>query len=281
MKKYILLICSLFFAFGVFSCTNEGREFDTNDGKGIAFVQFVKGSETVAAKPAAYSTEITVTSTTTSESPRTYNLSVSSTSTAIEGTHYTLSSKTVTIPAGQHNGSVTLTTNMDNLTPETVTASFTIESDEAISYGKTMNVSMYLFFEVTWEWLLGTWIWTDYVDGDFDDECEVEITKIDDNTIGIFNIWEAEMTIEAIVDFDNARIAIKPSQPFWNYGGAYGFVYMDAVMGSALSDRSRTEPIIGRCSFDGKITVAPWAPILNDSGYNFQVFMSSSVLTRP
>ena len=277
MKKYIILLFSAILIFGA-SCTDESMDFDTNGGKGLAFLHFVGKSESIVARQSGNNRRaIYVSSTTKSDQARTYTISVDPSSTAIEGKHFSLSSKTVTIPAGQYKDSIIITANLDNLTPETVTVNLTLSSDEAIDYGKTYSVSMYLFFEVSIDWLLGTWKWTDYVDGDYDDECVVEVTKINDNTIGITNIWDAEMTVEATVDFNNAKIMIKPDSKFMFYSDFYGYVYMDAVMGSSWRDNSKTDPIVGTCSYTKVINIAPWAPMLNDSGYTFQVAITSTM----
>ena len=277
MKKYILLICSALFILGLTTCTNEGMDFDTNGGKGIAFVHFVGKTKTISAKPnVTNSTGIIVSSTVKSDVARTYNLVVDPSSTAIEGVHYTLSSKTITIPAGQYCDSVIITANLDNLTPEAVTVNISLNSDDAIDYAKDFSVSMFLFFEVTMDWLVGTWLWTDFYNGEIDEQFLVEIEKIDDNTISITNIWEGEMTIEATVDFENARIAIKPDQVFCD-DPDYGNIYMD----SRLDGLSRTAPIFGICSYNGSISIDPWGAFVHDFQPNAGWFTFTSILTRP
>ena len=285
MKKIIILISSFIFAFSLTTCESEGMDFDTNGGKGLSFVHFVGSTQTIAAKQSEYTATITVSSTEKSNAARTYNLVVDPTSTAKEGTHYTLSSKTVTIPAGQFSGSVTLTASLTNLTPETVTAKFSIDSDEAIDYAKNMTVNMYLFFEVTWDWLLGTWLWTDYEKGvPEEDVSTVEITKIDDKTIGITGIWGGTASIVADVEFDKSRIVIKPSQKYYlDYeedGDNYGALYMNYCSTDNWRDNNRTDPIIGDCSFNGTISIGRWAPMLHDTGYAWGAVYTSK-LTRP
>ena len=275
MKKYIILFFSAILIFGA-SCTDESMDFDTNGGKGLSFVHFVGSTQTLVVKPNAYTTTITVSSTAKSDAARTYNLVVAPTSTAIEGTHYTLSSKTVTIPAGQFAGSVTLTANLDKLTPETVTARFSIESDDVIDYAKTMTINMYLFFEVTWDWLLGTWNW---VDGEWSGD--VEIAKVNDNTISISNIWDYGMSIEANVDFANSKISIKPAQKFcMNYiedGEDYKGLFLCAITGDTYTSYSRTEPIIGSCSYNGTISTGRWTPMLLEAGYYWGEFYTTTM----
>lgn len=163
MKKYILLICSIIFAFGQTTCVDEGMEFDTYGGKGIAFVHFVGSSITLSTEleeleDAPHSATITISSTAKSDQARTYTLQVDPFSKAIEGTHYNLSSKTVTIPAGQYSGSVTISVIIENLVKPVLDAVFTIDSDDAIDYGKKLTVFMnrYDLCEFEEEMLVGT-----------------------------------------------------------------------------------------------------------------------------
>ena len=275
MKKYLILLFSAILVFGV-SCTDESMDFDTNGGKGLAFTHFVGSAQTLVAKPGAYTTTIKISSTVKTDAARSYNLVVSPTSTAIEGTHYTLSSKTITIPAGQFEGSVTLTANADKITPETVTARFTVDSEDFIDYGKTMTVNMYLFFEVTWDWLVGTWNWVD-------DEWsgEVKVAKVNDNTMSISNIWDYGMSIDATVDFANAKISIKPAQKFcMNYiedGVDYKGLFLCAITGDTYTSYSRTEPIIGTCSYTGTISFGRWTPMLLEAGYYWGAFYTNTM----
>jgi len=147
MKKYIILICSFVVAIGMTTCLDEGMDFDTNGGKGKDFVHFnVKelgiSCELVEVNTALHSRTILVSSTFKSDAARSYTLALSPSSSAVDGKHFTLSSKTVTIPAGQHTGSVTLTVISENLLKKAVEAVFTINSDEAISWGNTLKVAM-------------------------------------------------------------------------------------------------------------------------------------------
>jgi hypothetical protein len=271
MNKYIFLIT--LFAFAVTSCTDEGMEFDTNGGNGLEFIHFVGSSRTLAAKADANAVDIVVSASSLSNQERTYKLIIDESSTAIKGTHYTLSSETVTIPANQYSGTVTLSANTDNLTPETVVVDLIIDSDEAIDYNKKLSISMYLFFEVSIDWLVGTWTWTDYVGSDVDDVYDVEIVRVDDNTISITNIWAAEETVTATVNYDDATIAIEPNSVIYHYA-TYGDVYMNAVQGTAYS---KTSPIIGTCYYNGTISIASWGAYVHDysEGAYFAIYTSA------
>ena len=145
MKKFLILLCSAIFIMSITTCVDEGMEFDTNDGKGLAFTHFVGSAISIATELEAveeHTVTITVSSTVKSDQARTYTLSADASSTAIEGTHYNLSSKTITIPAGQFSGSVTLTVVIDNLISDVLRAVLTIDDADVISYGGIMTVSM-------------------------------------------------------------------------------------------------------------------------------------------
>ena len=158
MKKYIILICSVVFSIGVTTCTNEGMEFDKNGGNGLSFVHFVGSRLSIGAEqdlPETHKTTVKVSSTVKSDAARTYTLKVDGTSSAIEGTHFTMSSKTVTIPANQYAGEVTITADIDKLDQSGVSLKLILESDEAIDYGRNMEVIMRLVCTFTPSLLVG------------------------------------------------------------------------------------------------------------------------------
>ena len=168
MKKYFSIIVAIFALVVITSCTDEGMDFDTFGGKGRTFVHFVKGSETMSVEleeveTALHSVEIFMASTVKSDAARSYTLTVTSSSipAAVEGTHFTLSSQTITIPAGQYSGSVTLTVISENLQKYPVTAVLSINNDEAISWGKSISVSMnrYDLCEFNTSMLVGKFDW--------------------------------------------------------------------------------------------------------------------------
>ena len=144
MKKIFFILISVFVS-SLISCTDEGMEFDTNGGKGLSFTHFVGTSiaiSTALNEPAEHNTRaITISSTEKATVPRTYTMTIDPSSTAIEGIHYNLSSKTITIPAGEYSSSATISAVVDNLLAEVVTVILVIEGD-AIDYGSKMTVSM-------------------------------------------------------------------------------------------------------------------------------------------
>ena len=264
MKKIFLTIISVC-ALILTSCTNEGMEFDTIGGNGLAFVHFVGNKQTFVAKDGAANTwTIEISANILSNVDRNYNLVINENSTAKEGDQYALSSKSITIKAGEYSGKVAFTANFDELTPEEVIILLEIDSEDAIDYGKTMQISLSSFFEVTMEWLVGNWTAYDYEGSDPAGDYPVTITQIDDNTISIFNIWDGEEAVTATVDFENSTIALTPDALIYQYPG-YGDVTLCAIVDGA---RSKTEPTIGNCAFSG-ITLQKYGVYLDAIGYVF------------
>jgi|GEM_PF-2240004 len=145
MKKYLLL--SAIFCFALTNCTNEGMELNTYGGKGLSFVHFVGDKldiSTALDEPAEHNVRtITISSTEKSDVERSYTLTIDPSSTAIEGTHYTLSSKTITIPAGAYaSNAITITVVVDNLIKDVLTAILVMDDKDFIDYGSVMTVSM-------------------------------------------------------------------------------------------------------------------------------------------
>ena len=261
MKKYISII-SILILFVTLSCTKEGMDFDTNGGKGKLFVHFVgSAQEIVTRSDQANTLEIIVSANSLSDAARTYNLNIESSSTAIEGEHYVLSSKTVTIPANQYSGKVTLTANNDNLTPEEVVVKLEIDSEDVIDYGSKQTIYLSCFFEVTIDWLLGDWTVTDYDAGEDAGSYPVTITKIDDNTVGIYNFWDWGETIKATINAENSTIIIEPDAFIYNHP-TYGVAKLIPVIDGSPS---KTEGLIGDCKFAG-ITLRRYA-VYVDAGY--------------
>ena len=261
MKKYISII-SILILFVTLSCTKEGMDFDTNGGKGKLFVHFVGlTQEIVTRSDQANTLEIIVSANSLSDAARTYNLNIESSSTAVEGEHYVLSSKTVTIPAGQYAGKVTLTANNDNLTPEEVFINLSIDSEDVIDYGSKQTIYLSCFFEVTIDWLLGDWTVTDYEAGEDEGSYPVTITKIDDNTVAIYNFWDWKGTIKATIDAENSTIIIEPDALIYNHP-TYGATKLCPVIGGSMST---TEGLIGDCKFAG-ITLRRYAVYVS-AGY--------------
>jgi hypothetical protein len=103
MKKTVLLLTAVVLSTFMFSC-DEDDDRHVYDSGTVTYFTETAGSLFVTADNPSVSVEIV--STTTSTAARTYTLSVDTdASTAVEGVEYTLSSNSVTIPAGSYFGS--------------------------------------------------------------------------------------------------------------------------------------------------------------------------------
>ena len=241
MKKYILLICSAIVVLSMTTCTDEGMEFDDYGGKGLAFTHFTRSSITISTELEAveeHTVTITVSSTVKSDAARTYTLNVDPSSTAVAGTHYNLSSNTVTIPAGQYAGSVTLEVVIDNLLKQVLTATFTVDHDDFINYGRRLTVSMsrYDLCEFETSMLVGKFYWVNddwehsgalTLEADPDDPYKIYLVGVPLQLEGEDEDEDFEWNgnkITLIVDEEDysisgPKVSIAPS--LWGYSGAY------------------------------------------------------------
>lgn len=105
--KNVLKILILFLSITLFSCGGEDDNYKTFDGpeEALLFVKLTSVLEVTAS--AATSVDILIGSTTKSNVDRVIPISISPTSTA-SSTQYVLSATSVTIPAGQNVGKVTV-----------------------------------------------------------------------------------------------------------------------------------------------------------------------------
>ena len=215
-----------------------------------------------------------------SNTDRTFSVTVdAANTTAVEGQDYDFINKNVTIPAGEFVGVIKIKGYYDNLTPEGVKLTLKLNADEAlIQAGTTITtttVNLSRFFEITMDWLEGVWVWTDY---DYstgettdDDTYLVEITKVSDNKITIYNVWAGGKTINATVDLEEGQIIIDPDQVIYVHS-SYGDITMDYFDGQTVKDKD----IIGQCTFRG-ISIAGWTAYTWSGGGYFGRYKSNIV----
>lgn len=199
-----------------------------------------------------------------SNEARTFAVSVDAeNTTAVEGKDFDFVTKSVTIPAGEYVGDIQIKGYYDNLTPEGVTLTLNLDDNAGmIQEGTTHSVKISLsrYFKVDMEWLCGSWEWTDYnlKSGEEDDSYEVKITKVDDNTVSLYNVWGGKKSITATVDWDKGLLNILPDQVIYIHS-KYGNVYMDWYN----NGYSRKNPIVGTCTFRG-IAIGGWGAFVHD-----------------
>ena len=261
MKKIYVLFIALS-AFLLTGCENEPITYNGPDF--VSFSEKTISKVVRAGEDGIVTVEIGCAN--KSSEARTFTVSVdAANTTAVEGTDFEFISKSVTIPAGEYAGNIQIKGNYENLTPEIVTLTLKLDADasmiqEATTHSVKINLSR--FFEVNMEWLCGVWDWTDYDfdTGEEDDSYQVEITKVDENTISIYNIWGGGESVTAEVDWENGKINILADQVIYVHS-AYGNVYMDWTNGNSFS---RTASITGACTFRG-IETSGWGAFANDT----------------
>lgn len=189
-----------------------------------------------------------------SSEARTFTVSVdAANTTAVEGTDFEFISKSVTIPAGEYAGKIQIKGNYENLTPEIVTLTLKLDADasmiqEATTHSVKINLSR--FFEFTMEWLEGAWVAQDFYDGEEDgDPYEMEIRKIDNDTIAIKGLFGTSSALKAIVDWNNSQILIPMGQYLYTHKTA-GPMYFFNVIGSSLSSK----PVVCEVNYNGIVT---------------------------
>lgn len=276
MKKlYILLIFLL--SIGLWGCDDH----EAGVYKGGDFVTFLNKTENkVIRENEDGITEIKIGVAKKSNTDRTFSVTVdAANTTAVEGQDYDFVNKNVTIPAGEFVGVIKIKGYYDNLTPEGVKLTLKLNADEAlIQAGTTITtttVNLSRFFEITMDWLEGVWVWTDY---DYstgettdDDTYLVEITKVSDNKITIYNVWAGGKTINATVDLEEGQIIIDPDQVIYVHS-SYGDITMDYFDGQTVKDKA----IIGQCTFRG-ISIAGWTAYTWSGGGYFGRYKSNIV----
>ncbi len=276
MKKlYILLIFLL--SIGLWGCDDH----EAGVYKGNDFVTFLNKTENkVIRENEDGITEIKIGVAKKSNTDRTFSVTVdAANTTAVEGQDYDFINKNVTIPAGEFVGVIKVKGYYDNLTPEGVKLTLKLNADEAlIQAGTTITtttVNLSRFFEITMDWLEGVWVWTDY---DYstgettdDDTYLVEITKVSDNKITIYNVWAGGKTINATVDLEEGQIIIDPDQVIYVHS-SYGDITMDYFDGQTVKDKA----IIGQCTFRG-ISIAGWTAYTWSGGGYFGRYKSNIV----
>ena len=275
MKKIYILFIALS-AFFLMGCENDPIHYSGPD-----FVSFNEGAINKVVKENEDGIlEITLGVSKTSNADRTFSVVVdAANTTAVEGQDYDFVNKSVIIPAGKYTGTIKIKGYYNNLPKEgDKKLVLKLDADEGmLQEGTTTSMAIYLsrFFELKMDWLVGTWVWTDY---DYstgettdDDTYLVEITKVSDNKITIYNVWAGGKTINATVDLEEGQIIIDPDQVIYVHS-SYGDITMDYFDGQTVKDKN----IIGQCTFRG-ISIAGWTAYTWSGGGYFGRYKSNIV----
>lgn len=122
------------------------------------------------------------------------------------------------------------------------------------------------YVPVTWNFIEGTWHATDYDGSTYD----VEIAKVNDTTLSLYNLWDAEETITGTIAFNEAEntalITFASQQVMYN-SASYGPV---GIFG--LTDAGGLDSAAYATVDAGGITLGPWIAIIltgTYAGYSF------------
>ena len=141
----------------------------------------------------------------------------------------------------------------DDVTWDTGTAGLTVD-DIVGDYTEVTNC-----YDMTYDWAN----WTKVEN----QECDVKIEKVDDNTISIYNFYGWEETFTAKVDFDLRKITIDIKD---DWGGYYTFCQYD----------SPDTPVVGTIDEDGTITISNWTIWYAPNSYSYVYTGATSVMTK-
>ena len=114
-------------------------------------------------------------------------------------------------------------------------------------------------WDMTYDWAN----WTEVID----QESDVKIEKIDDNTISIYNFYGWEDTFTAKVDLDTRLITVDIKSDWSDY---YTFCQYDAP----------DTPVVGTINEDGTITFSNWTIYYAANQYSYVYTGATSVLTK-
>lgn len=253
MKK-VLYIVAAAAALAFTSCNAEAPiEIETYGGQGLTFLHFLSPSDSwlVGADDESYVYDVVVAQTKKYSEDKTYDLLLGDGTTGKEGVDFKMATKSVTIPAGEYAASFPVEV-LYATTGEGFSIEFVLNVDETL-FNPTYGDSQYVVVKtdkitIDWDWLAGKWNATEvcYYDGS-SDEYPMQITKVDETTCSITNLWGAGSTIDGCkVDFDARTITIPTYVEFAdlsNYGAAGYLVAVDPEADFDLYYDDDDEPI--------------------------------------
>ena len=219
MKK-IFYICIAALAVAATSCsTKPDIDIDTHGGEGLEFVHFESASDTwlVTADDESYDYSVVVASTKAPAEAITYNISLGKKTTGVEGTDFSIPTKSVTIKAGEYTSELPIKVLYDT-TGEGFDIELILSVEESLinsSYGASALITVKSDkVTIDWDWLAGNWNCQDYSynDGKNDgDPYTVAISKKDETNGAISGLWGVG-PLNFTVDFEAKTITIAGNQ---------------------------------------------------------------------
>ncbi|MCB0445197.1 MAG: hypothetical protein KDC68_06015 [Gelidibacter sp.] len=254
MKKIFLLLTCVSLLSTFTSCNDE-EDIHVYDSGDIAYFEETASSLFVTSDNPSESIEIV--STVTSSADRTYNIQIDPSSTAVEGVEFTLGSSTLTIPAGEYFGTVTVNGIFDGAleTGSTLVLNLTSTTNEVATFDTTHTVSIFKLCESN---LGGTYeVTTTYGYHDFLPDFNPHTTMMDIEALGNGNYF--------VQDFSGGLYTEGP------YASAYGtgptsfdLIFTDVCGNISWVDQS--DPW-GSVEMDGVNSVDPDTGVITTSWY--------------
>ena len=219
MKK-IFYICIAAFAVAATSCsTKPDIDIDTHGDEGLEFVHFASASDAwlVTADDESYDYSVVVASTKAPAEAVTYNIALGEATTGVEGTDFSIPTKSVTIKAGEYSSELPVKILYDT-TGEGFQIELVLSVEESLinpSYGASALITVKSDkVTIDWDWLAGNWNSQDYsyYSGKNDgDPYTVAISKQDDANGVITGLWGAG-PLNFSVDFNAKTITLAGNQ---------------------------------------------------------------------
>lgn len=290
MKKISFLIC---LAVAVAGC-NQQKDIDLNTygGKGLEFVHFASPSDSwlVQESDKSFIHNVEFACTYKYDKDVTYSVSVGEGTTGVAGVDYNLASTTVTIPAGEYVGSIPVEV-LYASTGEGFKLELVLEVEGSKinpSYGNSTYITVKTDkVTIDWDWLVGKWDAQDYCyysganDGGL---YSANISKVDENTCTISNLWGSGGDLSGAVDFVNRTITLNGYQYLThidNYQADLYFVAVNPETDYDIYDPIDT-PVVATLSPAG-IVIDNWDLLLVGGPYNGYTFNGGekTTLTKP
>lgn len=235
MKKIFYIFSALLAVVATGCSSDKDIDMDFHGGKGLEFVHFASPSDSWLAQEGddSYVHNVEVASTYIHDEDVTYSVSVGENTTGVEGTDFSIPTKSVTIKAGQYTGKLPVKILYDT-TGEGFEIEIVLSVDEKLvnpTYGTTALVSVKTDkITIDWTWLTGNWTAQDTVG----DPYPMAITKKDENTAIFTNIWGAGGDMEGTVDFENRRVKFQGPINLGDVTGDGGYLHIDSTSGDGV-----------------------------------------------
>lgn len=274
MKKIIYLLIAAACALPVAGCSELDIDMDTNGGKGLEFVHFLSSSGSILSekdKPESHKFTTTVSVTGLSSEARTFNVKIGDETTGVEGTNFTMTSKTVTIPANKYTGTISFDIDYDNLGEAGFKVELLLDVDVnslSPAFGNACLVTVKSDkVTIDWDWLLGAWSALDInPDGTPDGSSySVQISRPDESSNGIVisNLWGSGKDLNATADLEARTITIATGQTIFTQAPYGDFTV--CAFNLTTEEGDADVPAMGEMSAFG-VSIGPWC-MINPAGF--------------